>query len=42
VGQTIARALGVNEDLVEAICLAHDLGHSPFGHAGEYTLIILL
>jgi dGTPase len=38
VGQTIARALGANEDLVEAICLAHDLGHSPFGHAGESTL----
>ncbi len=38
VGRTIARALGANEDLVEAICLAHDLGHSPFGHAGEYTL----
>ena len=38
VGRTIARALGANEDLVEAICLAHDLGHSPFGHAGEYAL----
>ncbi len=38
VGRTIARALGANEDLVEAICLAHDLGHSPFGHAGEATL----
>jgi dGTPase len=38
IGRTIARALGANEDLVEAICLAHDLGHSPFGHAGEYTL----
>jgi dGTPase len=38
VGQTIARSLGANEDLVEAICLAHDLGHSPFGHAGESTL----
>ena len=38
VGRTLARALGANEDLVEAICLAHDLGHSPFGHAGEYTL----
>ncbi len=38
VGRTIACALGANEDLVEAICLAHDLGHSPFGHAGEATL----
>jgi dGTPase len=38
IGRTIARTLGANEDLVEAICLAHDLGHSPFGHAGEYTL----
>ncbi len=38
VGRTMARALGANEDLVEAICLAHDLGHSPFGHAGESTL----
>jgi len=37
-GRTIARALGANEDLVESICLAHDLGHSAFGHAGEYTL----
>jgi len=42
VGRTIARALGANEDLVEAICLAHDLGHSPFGHAGEYTLANLM
>jgi dGTPase len=42
VGRTIARALGVNEDLVEGICLAHDLGHSPFGHAGEYTLSKLM
>jgi dGTPase len=42
VGRTIARALGANEDLVEAICLAHDLGHSPFGHAGEYTLAKLM
>lgn len=42
VGRTIARALGANEDLVEAICLAHDLGHSPFGHAGEYTLSKLM
>lgn len=38
VGRTIMRALVANEDLVEAICLAHDLGHSPFGHAGEFTL----
>ena len=38
VGRTVARALGANEDLVEAICLAHDLGHSPFGHSGEIAL----
>ncbi len=38
IGRTIARALGANEDLVEAICLAHDLGHSPFGHSGENIL----
>ncbi len=38
IGRTMARALAVNEDLVETICLAHDLGHSPFGHAGEGVL----
>ena len=38
IGRTLARALGANEDLIEAICLAHDLGHSPFGHSGEATL----
>jgi dGTPase len=38
IGRTIAKALGLNENLTEAICLAHDLGHSPFGHAGERIL----
>ncbi|MEM7143956.1 MAG: deoxyguanosinetriphosphate triphosphohydrolase [Verrucomicrobiota bacterium] len=38
VSRTIARALGANEDLAEAIALAHDLGHAPFGHAGEEKL----
>ena len=38
IARTIARALGLNEDLTEAISLAHDLGHTPFGHAGERTL----
>src|SRR6201989_995633 len=38
VSRTIARALALNEDLTEAIALAHDLGHSPFGHSGEEML----
>lgn len=38
VGRTLARALGANHDLAEAIALAHDIGHSPFGHAGEEAL----
>ena len=42
VGRTIARALGVNEDLTETIALSHDLGHPPFGHAGEKILDGLL
>ncbi len=37
-GRTIAKMLGVNECLTEAICLGHDLGHSPFGHSGESIL----
>jgi dGTPase len=38
IARTIARALHLNETLVEAICLAHDLGHTPFGHAGQDAL----
>ncbi|NOZ20184.1 MAG: deoxyguanosinetriphosphate triphosphohydrolase [Planctomycetes bacterium] len=38
IARTIARALNVNEDLVEAIALAHDIGHTPFGHSGEDAL----
>ena len=38
IARTIARALRLNEDLTEAISLAHDLGHTPFGHIGERTL----
>jgi len=38
IGRTLARAMDLNEDLVEAIALGHDLGHTPFGHAGETVL----
>ena len=42
IGRTVARALGANEDLTESICLAHDLGHPPFGHSGERILSKLM
>ncbi|MFP3855177.1 MAG: deoxyguanosinetriphosphate triphosphohydrolase [Anaerolineales bacterium] len=42
IGRTVARGIGANEDLVEAICLVHDLGHPPFGHSGEATLSKLM
>jgi dGTPase len=42
ISRSIARALGLNEDLTEAIALAHDLGHTPFGHAGQDALDALL
>jgi dGTPase len=42
IGRTVARALGANEDLVEAVCLAHDVGHPAFGHSGETTLARLM
>ncbi len=42
IGRTLARAIGANEDLTEAICLAHDLGHPPFGHSGEVILSRLM
>ena len=38
IARSISRQLGLNEDLAEALCLAHDLGHTPFGHAGEEAL----
>ena len=38
IARTLARALGLNEDLTEAIALGHDIGHTPFGHAGENVL----
>lgn len=40
--RTIGRALGLNEDLIEAISLGHDVGHTPFGHVGERTLIQIM
>ncbi len=38
ISRSVARALGLNEDLTEAIAMGHDLGHTPFGHAGEFAL----
>lgn len=42
IGRTFARALGANEDLTEAICLVHDIGHPPFGHSGEFKMNTLM
>ncbi|MDQ3921590.1 MAG: HD domain-containing protein, partial [Actinomycetota bacterium] len=42
ISRTIARSLGLNEDLTEAIALGHDLGHTPFGHTGEEALTRVL
>lgn len=38
ISRTIGRALGLNEDLIEAVAMGHDVGHTPFGHSGEYAL----
>jgi dGTPase len=38
IGRTVARALGLNEELTETLCLGHDLGHTPFGHSGEKVM----
>jgi len=42
IGRTVARALGLNEELTEALCLGHDLGHTPFGHSGEKVMSELM
>jgi len=42
IARTVARALGLNEDLTEAVSLGHDLGHTPFGHAGEWALAAVM
>ncbi len=42
IGRSLARSLGANEDLTETICLAHDIGHPPFGHSGETVLSRLM
>ncbi len=42
IGRTVARALGLNEELTETLCLGHDLGHTPFGHSGEKVMSELM